>query len=258
MPEVQSDLVNQKNAAGRFKRTPGRSRFRRHSIQKILASLVLLAVLAIACGTPTLPCGTFSFTGAPHANRGVNVSVTFNFNAATCGAAACNCNTICYIQIVRIIDRDTGNFLAPSTEQQNRIVTTGTPTQNGWAVDRIDNRKWGYYARFDSGTFDTYLTTGSNTTPAILNDSPSGWPNNSWFDAVSVPVCIDAAAACKNRLEGYYYWLFIVDNTGTAGAPFNEVGVTWMQDSFNLAVAEWNTDAPGLGKNNFPAMSPLP
>jgi hypothetical protein len=105
MPEVQSDLVGQKNAAGRFKRTPGRSRFRRHSIQKILASLVLLAVLAIACGTPTLPCGTFSFTGAPHANRGVNVSVTFNFNAATCGAAACNCNTICYIQIVRIIAR---------------------------------------------------------------------------------------------------------------------------------------------------------
>lgn len=192
MPEVQSDLVGHKNAAGRFKRTPGRSRFRRHSIHKILASLVLLAVLAIACGTPTLPCGTFSFTGAPHANRGVNVSVTFNFNAATCGAAACNCNTICYIQIVRIIDRDTGNFLAPSTEQQNRIVTTGTPTQNGWAVDRIDNRTWGYYARFNSGTFDTYLTTGSNTTPAILNDGPGVGPTTagsmqSVFPSVSMP-----------------------------------------------------------------------
>ena len=242
----------------KLRSTLNRRARRRHSIPKILAALGLLAVLAIACGTPTLPCGTFAFTGTPHSNRGINASVTFNFNAATCGAAACNCNTICYIQIVRIIDRNTGNFLAPSTEQQNRIVTTGTPTQNGWAVDRIDDRVWGYYARFNDGTFANYLTTGSNTTPAILTDGPSGWPNNSWFDAVSVPVCIDAAATCNNRLEGYYYWLFVVDNTGTAGDPFDEIGVTWMQDSFNLAVAEWNTDAPGLGKNTFPAMSPLP
>ena len=233
-------------------------RRKRFSSPRAIVGTLALIVMAIACGTPTLPCGTFSFTGAPHANRGVNVSVTFNFNAATCGAAACNCNTVCYIQIVRIIDRVTGNFLAPSTEQQNRIVTGGTPTQNGWAVDRIDNRVWGYYARFNDGTFANYLTPGSSSTPAILTDGPSGWPNNSWFDAVSVPVCIDAAATCNNRLLGYYYWLFIVDNTGTAGAPFDEIGVTWMQDSFNLAVNEWNADAPGLGKNTFPAMSPLP
>src|SRR6266436_9927369 len=99
MPEVQSDLVAQKKAAGRFKRTSGRSFFRRHSLQKILAGLVLLAVLAIACGTPTLPCGTFAFTGTPNGTH-LDLSVTFNFNAATCGAAACNCNTIAYIQIV--------------------------------------------------------------------------------------------------------------------------------------------------------------
>src|ERR1044072_20329 len=92
----------------------------------------------------------------------------------------------------------------------------------------------------------------------VLGDSPGGWPANSWFDAVSVPVCIDAAASCNNRLEGYYYWLFVTDSSGHAGAPFDEIGVTWMQDSFNRAVAEWNTDAPGLGKHTFPAMSPLP
>src|SRR5258706_607528 len=138
------------------RRSPGKLRHapkhlsRCHSIHKILAASLLLVVLAVACGTPTLPCGTFAFAGTPSGSH-VDLTVTFNFNAATCGAAACN-----------------------------------------------------------------------------------------------------------NRLEGYYYWLFVTDSSGNAGAPFDEIGVTWMQDSFNLAVTEWNTDAPGLGKHPFPAMSPLP
>ena len=32
-------------------------------------------------------------------------------------------------------------------------------------------------------------------------------PDHSWFEAVSVTVCVDAAAACNDR---YYYWLFEV------------------------------------------------
>ena len=223
---------------------------------KIVVGIALLALLAAACGTPTLPCGTLTYTGAPHANRGVNTRVDFNFNPATCGAR-CTCNTIAYIQIVRVIDRNTGNFLAPGPEQQNRIVR-GQPdaTQNGWALDRIDGRTWGYYGRNNDGTF-ALVTPGSNTSTATLVDGPSGWADNTWFDAVSVPVCIDAAATCNNRLLGYEYWLFIVNN-GAAGAPFSEVGVTWMQTAVDRSVTEWNTDAPGLGKTMLPGMTPLP
>ena len=78
---------------------------------------------------------------------------------------------------MRIIDRDTGEFLAPTSQQQARIVT-GQPeaTSNGWAVDRIDGRVWGYYARNNDGTFASYLTPGSSTSPAILGDGPGGWP----------------------------------------------------------------------------------
>jgi hypothetical protein len=214
----------------------------------------LMVAVFLACGTPTQPCGTFSFSGTP-TPRGENVSVTFNFNPATCGAA-CTCNTIAYIQIVRVINRDTGEFLAPNSDQQNRIVT-GDPdaTQNGWSVDRIANRQWGYYARFNDGTFDTYLTTGSNTTPAILGDGPGGFPDNTWMDFVSVPVCIDSSAACNNALTGYWYWLFIIPPGGVTSPPFSEVGVTWMQDAFDKSVVEWNNDAPGLGKHPFPAMT---
>ena len=218
--------------------------------------IALLGFLLTDCGTPTLPCGVLTYTGAPHTNRGVNTRVDFNFNPATCGAA-CTTDSIAYVQIVRVIDRNTGAFLAPGPEQQNRIVT-GQPdaTQNGWAVDRIDGRTWGLYGRNNDNTW-ALVVPGSNTKTATLTDGPSGWPDNTWFDAVSVPVCIDSKATCNNRLLGYEYWLFIV-SSGAAGAPFSEVGVTWMQSAFDRAVTEWNNDAPGLGKKTLPAMTPLP
>lgn len=224
-------------------------------MRRMLLPAVGLMCMIVACGNPTRPCGTFSFTGSPNGARGENISTTFSFSPGTCNSN-CQTNTIAYIQIVRIIDRDTGDFLAPTSQQQARIVT-GQPdaTSNGWAVDRIDGRVWGYYARNNDGTFASYLTTGSNTSPAILGDGPSGWPDSSWFDAVDVPVCIDAKSSCVNNLLGYYYWLFVVDTGGGTGAPINEVGVDWMQTSVDLAVAMWNTTAPGVGKNVFPAFT---
>lgn len=219
--------------------------------------VIVLSALVLSCGNPTQPCGTFTFTGAATTNRGVDVVVNFNFNPTTCGAT-CTCNKIVYIQIVRIIDRNTGNFLAPNSDQQNRIVTgDASDTQNGWAVDRLAGRIWGYYGRNNDGTFASTLTPGSNAAAAILRDTPSGWPDNSWFDAVSVPVCIDSGATCNNTLDGYYYWLFVVGSGGTTQAPFNEVGVDWMQDALDKSVVEWNNDAPGLEKNSFPAMTRL-
>src|SRR5690349_7723719 len=107
-----------------------------------------IAMLLLRCGPATNPCGNFTFTGTGNSSiRGANIQIDFNFNPANCGQN-CNCNTICYIQIVRIIDRQTGNFLAPNTDQQNRIVTgRSAATLNGWAIDRLSDRNWGYYGR---------------------------------------------------------------------------------------------------------------
>ena len=220
------------------------------------AAYILVVLCFIGCGTPTLPCGNFTYTGtALPGGGGATVSVNFNFNPSVC-ASSCNCNTICYVQIVRVIDRTTGDFLAPNSDQQNRIVTTSDQaTINGWAVDRLDNRNWGYYGRNDDGAFSSTLTTGSNTSTATLSDQPSGWGPNTWLDFVSVPVCIDNNAPCVNSLIGYYYWLFIIDNDGHNGDPFNEIGVDWNKDAFDAAVTEWNNDAPGLGKHTFPAFT---
>lgn len=224
-------------------------------MRKILIPLLCALAVIAGCGKPTHPCGTFSFSGSPNGNRGENISTSFSFSPAAC-SANCNTNTIAYIQIVRIIDQDTGDFLAPSTQQQDRIVTGQSDVAlNGWAVDRIDGRVWGYYARNNDGTFASYLTTGSNTTPAVLGDGPGGWPDNSWFDAVDVPVSIDSNSSCVNNLLGYYYWLFVVNAGGSTGTPVNEIGVDWHQTAVDLSVGQWNATAAGVGKNTFPAFT---
>jgi hypothetical protein len=219
-----------------------------------------LAVLAlVGCGPASQPCGVFTFTGTPTGNRGINNSVSFAFNPANCGAAACTTNSIAYIQIVRIFDIKTGNYLSPNSEQTARMVTgNATPAFNGWAIDRLTGRDWGYYGRNDDGTFASTLTPGSNAAAAVLRDTPSGWPDGSWFDAVSVPVCIDARSTCVNRLLGYYYWQFFVSTGGTVGNPLDFVARQWHQDAVDLAVTEWNNDAPGLGKHTFPAFTRMP
>lgn len=227
-------------------------------MKKAIIFVLPIAFCFIQCGTPTVPCGTFTFTGTGNsAIRGANIQVNFNFDPSLCGHN-CNCNTICYVQIVRIIDRATGNFLSPNADQTNRIVTGNANTAlNGWAIDRISDRNWGYYARNNDGSFASYLTTGSNTTTATLGDTPSGWPDNSWFDAVSVPVCIADGSDCINCLLGYYYWLFIVNPGPSVGDPFHQIGVDWNRDAFDASVTEWNNDAPGLNKNTFPAFAKM-
>jgi hypothetical protein len=52
--------------------------------------------------------------------------------------------------------------------------------------------------------------------------------------------------------------MFIVQTNGSGGNPFSEIGRDWHRDAVDLAVTEWNTDAPGLGKNGFPAFTRLP
>ena len=96
------------------------------------------ALLVTSCGPATTPCGTFDFTGSPHTSRGINVSLDFDFNPASCSAPACTCNTVAWVQIVRIIDLQTGNYLSPNSDQTNRLVTGRSDAWlNGWAVDRI-------------------------------------------------------------------------------------------------------------------------
>jgi hypothetical protein len=248
-------LSLQRGSAELVPQTPVKFR-RRHPARSIKVTMVfgLLAVLAVACGTRTVPCGTFGFTGPRDPD--LTATVDFDFDATRCGR--CRCNQICYVLITRVVDQTTGRSIRPLGEQGDRTVG-GLPDNrlNGWAVDRPEGAVWGHYGRIDFLTFDGALTTtGNNTAPARLRHPLSLRPNT-LIDAVAVPVCIDERSGCRNRILGYYYWLITVDRTGTVSSSFDEIGVTWMREAFDNSITQWNKFASGLGKNSFSAMSPL-
>ena len=237
----------------------GTQGWRRRAVSASLALLLVLPIAA-ACGPVTTPCGTFTYTGTPHSNRGITVNLDFVFAPVGCGAAGSpTAQSVAFVQIVRIMDQTTGGFLSPNSEQTNRRVSGQSNADlNGWAVDRLSGRVWGYYGRNDDGTFASTLTTGSSTSTATLRDVPGGWPNQSRFDAVSVPVCLTGNTACQDRLLGYYYWLFNVDSSGVVGTQLDQIGVDWHRDAVDQSVNAWNAAAAGLGKNSFPTLPRMP
>ena len=218
------------------------------------------AMLLVICGCDpdTVPCGTFTYTGAPHSDRGIDATVNFDFEPTKCQPNVSS-NLVAYVQIIRIIDRNTGNFLSPNSQQTDRIVTGRADTElNGWAIDRLSDRRWGFYGRNNNGNFASTLTPGSDSVNAVLRDRPSGWPDDSRFDAVSVPVCLrtespfQPRSPCVHRLLGYYFWQFYVDEGGAVNRLLNLRAKKWVCNAVDQSVIEWNNDSSTFNKNSFP------
>jgi len=224
---------------------------------KLKIAFLMLVLLAMTGCERLPPCGTFTFTGNIYDtaySNGIDMDVKFDFDPATCGSD-CTCDLVCYIQIVRTVDLEDGTYLYPSTEKQNRA------TAYGWYIDRVAGKIWGYYGRNDDGSFASYLVTGTDQNDAILNDSPRRGESEPWLQiwwmAVSVPVCIDDDSDCLNNLLGYYFWSWVVDDAGTVTGILDAVAWEPLETDVDDAVAEWNSQAPGLGKNTFPAFTQL-
>jgi hypothetical protein len=214
----------------------------------LIAAGCLSALLPVAgSGTPTNPCGSFTFDGSID-NHGVEqIRDTFSFEPSQCGSN-CLCKTICYIQIMRAIDRSTGRLLYADQEQYERTVRDPTnPRLDGWSVDRRSHKKWGYYGCNDDGvSFDrTKSITGSNSSPTLLLDQPI-WDANTLFEAVDVPVCI-----------GYYYWKVIFEPGGPTNPPHNEIAADWSLEAVDLSVKRWNDVAPKENKKAFPPLTKM-
>jgi len=224
-----------------------------------LAQLLLLAVAlpgVIAC---TQPCGEFELNDRgirdTSTQNGWEMDLDFDFEPVACGED-CACNKVCFVQIVRSVDQEDGTYLYPSSEKADRA------TSAGFYLDRLAGRIWGYYGRNDDGSFAGTVTTGSDTTTANLYDFPKRGESEPWLDfiwmAITVPVCIDnPTSGCNNHLLGYYEWAWSVDDAGTVPWTIHFISPQGWKDDFDDAVAEWNAQAPSLGKNVFPAFSRL-
>lgn len=220
-------------------------------------SLSLIPILMMTACRPIEPCGEFTFTGEVQdtaSANGVDMNLSFDFEPETCHSV-CTCDLVCYVQMVRTVDWEDFTYIYPSTEKEDRA------TASGWYIDRLAGKIWGYYGRNNDGSFAGTLDPGSETDPAVLFDAPSRGEAEPWLEiwwqAVSVPVCIDKGSGCLNDLLGYYFWSWLVDDAGTVPGIIR--GLAWknLDDAFDDAVLEWNAQAPGLGKNPFPAFTRL-
>lgn len=222
--------------------------------------IYVLALTMAGCISDCKPltgCGIFTFTGSKvdtATANGLDMNLSFDFNPADCGSG-CTCDPVAYIQIVRTVDQENGTFIFPSSEKEERA------NPNGWYIDRLEGKIWGYYGRNDDGTFASTLDPGSDTENAVLFDAPSRSESEPWIDiwwqAVSVPVCIQEGSGCKDKLLGYYFWSWQVDPSGVTSDPIHMRAWESHDAEVNSAVEGWNAQAPGLGKNVFPSFSKL-
>lgn len=238
-----------------------------HSVKKVrwgwprLKWLTWLIFITLAACTKycTVPCGEFELHDRgvldTATQNGWEMDLDFAFHPADCGVE-CTCNKVAFVQMVRSVDHGDGTYIYPTSEKEDRA------TSEGWYIDRLETRIWGYYGRYDDGSFASTVTVGSDTSTANLYDFPKRgeyepWLGITWM-AITVPVCIDnPTSSCNEHLLGYYEWVWLVDDAGTVPGTLHWVSPKGFKDDFDDAVAEWNAQAPGLGKNNFPAFTRL-
>ena len=231
------------------------------------------ALLALSLGAgaqgsnqPTKACGTFAVNGAGHNFGGVDCDVSFNFSPSQqkCGVEPCVCNRIAYLQIIRARDTDNNIYIQPFDEQEERMVVDPAPQLTGWAVDRLPPNEWGYFAAIndtdDPISFDAdNLTVGTNVQPkqaATMNDRPERWKRRVQFEAVSVPVCMDASGPCSRKMLGFETWRFRVQNNKKGTKPTHAPSTHWEREAVRLAIAKWNSEA-SASMQQFPELQPL-
>jgi hypothetical protein len=233
---------------------------RSFTIRAFAGALVIFSAGLLAQGSavPTKACGNFQFEGDPHNFGGVFAKLFFDFTPSQqkCGADACTCTKIAYLQVIRARDMDNSRYIQPFEEQEERMLVGLAPELNGWAVDRLAENEWGYFAAMNTNpiTFGDKLEVGTNAQPkkdATMRDRPERWKRRVRFEAVSVPVCMDTAGVCGNKMLGFRTWKFRVQDNKKGTDPTHAASTHWESHAVTLAIEKWNATA-GPGVEHFP------
>jgi len=212
----------------------------------------------VACGTfawsvesippnPTFPSGHYPGPG--------RISLAFSFNPQLCSASPCTCRKIGFVQAFKYVIPPY-TVVQPNQEQTDRMVQNPNNFYKGWAIDRGEGSIYPYYGMFNDGTFvdpafpdpAPKCTPGSNTTPAVLRDSPYNKDHDSYtVMAISAPVCIDEQSLCNAKVLGYFSWSWSANRlTGDFTNYFHdEPGTDLYVQAFDMAVQEWNNHLGG-------------
>ena len=187
------------------------------------------------------------------------VPIELTFKPDTAAVAA---DEITWIQTVRTIDMPAGTLNEPRAEFAARA------TPSNWMLDRVEQRKYGWYGFNNDTTAGTNVRAWKKSTPkkaAWMYDAPS-WnvPNMKWeFEAAAV--CRTGSADTTTRKgdkPGFVYavvtWGFDVGANGEVKTHKIKV---WNKPTseFMGAVAQWNAQARNeLAVMNDPNQEQLP
>ncbi len=231
--------------------------------------VVLLLTGLITCGLTCKPntpavksCGTFSFRGSIDSDSTGDPAGLFQLgfvlDPARCNLT-CGCGKVWFIQVLRATDTDTGQQLQPNATQQARIVKSNDPVLDGWAIDRKEGSKYGYYHLLNdgvtlepaSGIPDEIIKFGSVGVAAQMHDTIARghtlWKNrNMMIEGLVVPVCLDKMSACQENAFGVLGWYMIFKSDGTVFKPEPASGISAKaQLILTLSINEWNAHLGG-------------
>jgi hypothetical protein len=183
--------------------------------------------------------GSWDFTqvNTNGANKNASYASEVNIKFAP-EASNVDASEIAFVQNVRTLD-------SANKPDEDRDNFKNRMTDEGFTIDRVDDRKFGYYGYNNDGTSAGNTSPGSSPNPlkpATLYDKPS-WnhPNTKWDFEAAVTA---KAGADAGTIYGALSWGFDVDkdNKVTSHAPKH---LDKQSGSFDKAVTKWNEQAKG-------------
>jgi hypothetical protein len=199
--------------------------------------------------------GTFFITmnqlrNAKENTSGMTVTIRFEPNRKEV-----NSTEIAFVQVARIVYYDSLKPIYTSKAEKNRAVA------GGFALDRFDKRKFGWYGLNDDNTYVRDVTTGKcpeGYRSAVMTDSPDLGNEYGKVRFEFVTAVIAKAGPDKRKIYGAVNWNFWRDANGDAH-PYgvellNQVPQRWIDSVIN-----WNSQATDLFRweRNSKSQEPL-
>jgi len=215
---------------------------------------------AVAGGLGLLGLGIAALAGAFSRNRWSisqtnkdgtpyesDVSLTFNPDKDTM-----NCSEIAFVQAVKFMDAGTRTSVETIPNLLNRRTTAG------WTLDRIDQRRYGWYGYNNNGRPSGTVTPGSSPTPlrsATMGDTPRDSTSNAIMQFETCAIC--RAGTDVNKVYSCYHWGFSADASNhLESLPNSEAAAPSAE--FAESVRQWNVQAAGpAATRNDPNQAPL-
>jgi hypothetical protein len=223
----------------------------------LVASLFVTAPTCSPPNPPLAKCGTFTFDPKTDSNltgQAALFELTFTHVANNCPIS---CGSYWFVQVIRPLDLDSGEFIQPHRTQQERTVTGQRDAYlNGWAVDRRMGRRLGWYGvtddfRFEppSGVQGEVFQMGFGSMPAKMHDTlarGSLWAGKRMQIAgITVAVGLDPGTPCENKILGIQEWMVVFGHDDsrqldTVATPTLLPSGQRELQPFLLAVDAWN------------------